>query len=81
MKQNINENEKQAISQCKMIKAWLEDGKVFTTLEAIPLFGCIRAGARICDLRNKGMNIKTTMITLPNGKRVAEYSLIKPFSN
>ena len=72
---NINQNETSSQSQCAMMRAWLEDGKTFTTLDALRLFGCIRCGARISELRDSGMNIKTTMITLPNGKRVAEYSL------
>lgn len=74
---NVNENEQSSKSQCAKMLAWLEDGKKFTSLDALRLFGCLRCGSRINDLRNRGVNIHTEMITLDNGKRVAEYSLIK----
>ena len=44
---------------------------------ALYLFGSLRLGARIFDLKNDyGMNIKTEMIE-ENGKRYARYSLEK----
>lgn len=64
-------------SQNKQIKAWLESGKSITPLDALYLFGSLRLGARIFDLKNDyGMNIKTEMIE-ENGKRYAKYSLVK----
>lgn len=64
-------------SQNKQIKAWLESGKSITPLDALCLFGSLRLGARIFDLKNDyGMNIKTEMIE-ENGKRYARYSLVK----
>ena len=72
---NNNPNPKQSASQNAQILAWLESGRTLTTLQALQLFGCIRCGARISDLRSRGHNIKTDMITLGNGKRVALYSM------
>ena len=72
---NINENYESSQSQCARIKAWLEDGHTITGLEAINKFGCIRLASRINDLRNRGVEIHKEMITLDNGKRVAQYSL------
>ena len=64
-------------SQNKQIKAWLESGKSITPLAALNLFGSLRLGARIFDLKNDyGMNIKTEMVE-ENGKRYARYSLVK----
>ena len=64
-------------SQNKQIKAWLENGKSITPLDALNLFGSFRLGARIFDLKNDyGMNIKTEMVE-ENGKRYARYSLVR----
>lgn len=73
--ENINLNEEQSESQMKQIKAYLLNGGKLTFLSALQKFNCARLQARICDLRKQGMDIVTEMIVLPNGKRVAEYSL------
>lgn len=75
--ENINLNEEQSESQMKQIKAFLLNGGKITFLSALQMFGCARLQARIFDLRSEGMDIVTEMIVLPNGKRVAEYSLKK----
>ena len=72
---NINDNEKQCQSQAKMIRAWLESGKTLTRLDAKNLFGCFELSARICELRDKGMKIKSTRVVFPNGKRGCRYSI------
>lgn len=51
-----------------------------TAFEALQLYGCFRLAARIKDLREAGHQIHTTMIEVPTGKRIAEYSLIKEAS-
>ncbi len=43
--------------------------------DALNKFGCFRLAARIADLRNDGMNIKTTIVKLKNKKQVAQYSI------
>lgn len=64
-------------SQCSRILAHLQGGNSITGLEALLLFGCIHLPRRIKDLREIGHDIHSQMIVLPNGKRVAEYRLIK----
>jgi hypothetical protein len=63
------------MSQNKQIADYLNKGKKLTTLDALNKFGCFRLAARISDLRNDGMNIKTTTIKLENNKQVAQYSI------
>ena len=60
-------------SQTALIKGWLLNGYSLTQLEALQQFGCFRLAARIADLRDKGLNVVTDMVTLENGKRVARY--------
>ena len=63
-------------SQNKKIKTWLESGNSITPLEALEMFGSLRLGARIFELKKKfGMKIKTEMVAA-NGRRYARYSLI-----
>jgi hypothetical protein len=62
-------------SQNALIKGWLLNGYSLTQLEALTQFGCFRLAARIADLRDKGLNVVTDMVTLENGKRVARYFL------
>lgn len=74
---NINNlNEKESKSQCDMIAAWLKEGYSITSLEALNRFGCMRLASRICDLKERGMNIGKKIVTLPNKKRVCEYFLL-----
>lgn len=54
------------------IRAWLLRGYKITPLQALQKWGCMRLGARIHDLRQEGMNITTTRITV-NGKTFAQY--------
>lgn len=70
---NDNLNEKESRTQCEMIAAWLNEGYSITSLEALNMFGCMRLASRICDLKERGMNIGKKIITLPNKKRVCEY--------
>jgi len=63
------------MSQTKQIANYLNKGKKLTTLDALNKFGCFRLAARISDLRNDGMNIKTKIIKLENKKQVAQYSI------
>lgn len=72
---NINENAQSSATQCAMIREYLENGGSLTSLDALRLFGCMRLASRICDLRDKGMNIGKNTIVLPNKKRVCEYYL------
>lgn len=61
-------------SQERQILAYLKSGKTLTPIQALEMFGCFRLGARIFDLKDKGHDIKTTMIKTYSGKRIARYS-------
>lgn len=63
-------------SQNKSILGVLMQGKTITPMDALELCGCFRLSARIYDLREQGHNIKSEMMEV-NGKRVANYSLLK----
>ena len=62
-------------SQNQVIKEHLQEGKSITALEALAQYDCFRLSARIANLRDAGMNIKTDIVETKSGKRVAKYSL------
>lgn len=62
-------------SQIVQILNHLRAGKHLTALEALNRFGCLRLAARIDDLKKDGHDIKSQMVELPNGKRVASYRI------
>lgn len=72
-----NENALSAQSQCEKIRAWLEAGMSITSLQALKMWGCMRLASRICDLRERGMDITTVKVKTSTGKWVTEYSLNK----
>lgn len=61
-------------TQSQLIAQHLRSGKAITPIEALRLYGCLRLGARIYDLRQRGMNITSTTIE-KGGKRFAQYRL------
>ena len=74
---NINDNNTSSASQNAMILEWMDKGNTITSLQALDMFGCLRLASRIFDLRERGHNIKKEKVTLPSGKMVTRYSLIK----
>lgn len=77
MSNNINENEKSSQSQNAKIAEYLKQGNSITPLDALKMFGCMRLGARIADLKDKyNMHIISRMVVTENGKRVASYKLV-----
>lgn len=66
------------MSQCKRLHDRLKKGPL-TKLEAINNLGILNVGARILELRQKGISVKTEMIPVKNrfgeSCRVAEYML------
>jgi hypothetical protein len=62
------------MSQNQKIKNHLLKGKPITPIEALNKFGCFRLAARINDLINDGIDIKSDLIT-KNGKKFAKYYL------
>lgn len=64
-------------SQTDAIRAYLMTGKTLTPLESLEMFGCLRLGARIADLRKLGYGIDSTLETDPRtGKRFARYRMV-----
>ena len=64
-------------SQTDEILNYLQAGNVLTPLEAMRKFNCLRLGARIYDLRQKGYVINSLIIKDDiSGKRYARYSLV-----
>ena len=64
------------MTQNQKIANYLNKGKSLTPIEALNKFNCFRLAARISDLRNDGMLIKTKIITVKKGVNVASYSLL-----
>ncbi|MEI9428710.1 helix-turn-helix domain-containing protein [Mesorhizobium sp. Cs1299R1N3] len=65
-------------SQNDLVLEHLEVLGTITPLEALKEYGCLRLGARIHDLKAKGHMIGTDLIPVgDDGKRVAQYSLIR----
>ena len=73
--ENINQNETTSQTQSEQILKALKNGERLTHLDAEKRFNCLRLGARIYDLKKRGHNIISKMITVPSGKRVAQYWL------
>ena len=67
------------VTQASLIIEYLEEFGSITPLEAIRDIGCYRLSARISDIKNMGVPIKTEMVNVKNrrGKysRIARYSL------
>lgn len=61
--------------QSARILGHLTHGRTLTALQALNLFDCFRLAARIEQLRARGHTIWCEMITLGNGKKIAQYSL------
>ena len=62
------------MSQSANIWAHLEAGGTLTPLEAFQKFGTLALHSRIRELRERGHDIETEMITVGN-KRVGKYSM------
>lgn len=70
-----------SLTQCKLILAHLESAGSITPKEAMSMYGIMRLGARIWDLKHQGYDIITETEQAYNrfGKptRYARYKLIK----
>lgn len=76
MKTNINDNAKTSRSQKEKILEHLLSGKSISPLEALNLYGSLRLGARIADIRKEGYIVYREMVTdAKTGKRYAQYSM------
>ena len=62
-------------TQRQRVLAHLMSGKSITPIEALDLYGSFRLSSIIFDLREQGYDIRTEMVTIRKGTRVARYSL------
>ena len=69
-------NEPSNRTQCGNILNHMMTIGPITQVVAYNEYGCFRLASRIHDLRSRGENIVTEKITLPNGKCVAQYSIV-----
>ena len=60
------------VTQCEMILRYMRDTGSITPWEDMREFGCMRLGARIYDLKERGIPIITETVTTKNryGRRV-----------
>jgi hypothetical protein len=65
--------DKNTISQNDSILAYLQSGKKLNPIEALNLFQCFRLTSRICDLKQRGFNIKKQFVKVSSGKKVMSY--------
>ena len=65
------------MTQNQEILRYLRRGRSLTPLSALNLFGCLRLGARVHDLKRQGVKIKTQMVSLSSSKRIAQYAIEK----
>ena len=74
----MNKTEKKVKpSQKAMILDWMLLGHSITPMDALKMFGCLRLGARIADIKGMGYLVHTEMVhDRRTGKRYASYSLI-----
>jgi hypothetical protein len=63
------------VTQSDQILTHLRSGKTITALEALNRFSCLRLAARVRDLRADGHDIRSQMVKLASGKKVASYRL------
>lgn len=65
------------MSQKTDVLKHLKENKTITSWEAIQIFRCTRLADRIFSLRKEGHEIITNNMVSDNGKRFAEYVLIR----
>ena len=70
----MNMKTNKTMSQCDRILIHLQSGKTINPLQALDLYGCLRLGARIYDLKRAGFDIDSRLVH-ENGVQYAEYSM------
>lgn len=54
----------------------LKSGERLTPLLALEKFNCLSLSQRLGELKRMGWPIQSRLVTVPSGKKVAEYSLL-----
>lgn len=70
---NENLNAKQSRSQTEKILQYLLKGNAITALEALDKFQCMRLGARIADIKERGYKVWSKFVVTTSKKRVKSY--------
>lgn len=65
------------MSQVSEILRDLQAGERLTQLMALKRYGSMRLGARIHELRRKGVNVWSDLVSIKGGKRISEYWIPK----
>lgn len=60
-------------TQAEQILAALKQGRKITALDALNEFGCMRLGARVLELKDKGHDIRDEWVKTGKGKQVKRY--------
>lgn len=63
------------MTQTQRILSALKRGAKLTPLDILRRFDCLRASARIADIRAMGYKVRTEYVRTNTGKVVARYSL------
>lgn len=66
------------MSQTEKLQTYLEAGRSITAPEARARFGVQNLRARICELRDTGLNIGTIPYTRKNGVSAVKYYIAQP---
>jgi hypothetical protein len=61
------------ISQNDAILKYMQQGNKITPIDALNLFKCFRLTSRICDLKQRGFEIKKQFVKVNSGKKVMQY--------
>lgn len=67
-------------TQCDLILAHLRRGRVLWAGNALRLFSVRSLSRRVCDLRQSGFTIYSSVITTSGGRRIAQHYLAEPCS-
>lgn len=62
------------MTQCETLLAALRRGESLTVAEALTFYGIYALSQRAGELRRAGHPVKSEMVAVGNGKRVARYS-------
>ena len=68
-------NTQKTPTQSELIRQHLESGKDITGLDALNLYGCFRLAARINELKDDGLDIKSRPVKTPGGATISQYWL------
>ena len=60
-------------TQNELIRTYLETGKPLTPMDALVRFNCFRLAARVKNLRDAGVNIRSELLHTSDGKKYARY--------